>query len=74
MSALASSSMDTVAMDELGGLDADQTTVYTDFTPPEYDRYMRLIKTKRSWADTTITITSSLKMDRMRELHCIIDR
>ncbi len=46
MTGLASGSEDTVYMDGLGNLDADQTTAYTNFTPPggEYGRSMNLIR------------------------------
>ncbi len=43
MTGLASGSEDTVKMDGLGDLDADQTTAYKNFTPPGYYKSMRLL-------------------------------
>ena len=62
MTGLARLSKDTVWMSKLGDLDADQTTVYTNFTPPgnkDGFRYMRL------WRDVCSDDVETQKRDVM---------
>ena len=42
MTGLASGSEDRVKMEGLGYLDADQTTAYTNFTPPGLTKFIKL--------------------------------